>query len=137
MRVFLDENIPDGIGRDLPGHEVSSVEQEGWKGTQNGRLLALVERSFNVLVTADSGLSFQNELSGRQLSVVVLPTNRLPILRDNPVPLRRTLDELESHGRRCFVRIGWNGRRWRRWLDEDASLDQELVPVPPFRRPRG
>ena len=137
MRVFLDDNIPDAIRRDLPGHEVSSVEQEGWKGTQNGRLLALVERSFDVMVTADTGLSFQNELSSRQLSIVVLPTNRLPILRHNPLPLRRTLDELESHRRHCFIRIRWNGRRWRRWLDEEPLLDQELVPVPAFRRPRG
>ncbi|NNM73029.1 DUF5615 family PIN-like protein [Enterovirga aerilata] len=138
MHVFLDENLPESIARDLTEHAVSSVDREGWKGTRNGTLLALVEQRFDVLVTADSGLSFQNRLFGRRLSVVVLPTNLFPILRDNPLPLLTTLTELESAERRrpCLVRVGWDGRRWRRWLDEEAGLEHELAPAPAFKRLR-
>lgn len=61
--MFLDENVPRPFRRMLAGHDVSWVEREGWKGVENGRLLALVAERFDVLLTADANMAYQNDLS--------------------------------------------------------------------------
>jgi hypothetical protein len=94
VRVFFDENIPRQLHRVLTEHQVSFAETEGWKGKENGELLSLVETHFDVMITSDGNLPFQQNLVGRTLSLVVLPTNRLLTLRANAAAIRLTLDEL-------------------------------------------
>src|SRR5271168_2018903 len=80
MRVLLDENLNWRLKRDLPGHEVESVPLLGWAGIQNGALLRkAVEHGFDVLMTMDSNMVYQQNLSGQSIAVVVLraPSNRL------------------------------------------------------------
>lgn len=62
----------------LIGHDVQTVPQAGWAGIKNGKLLRLAEVRFDVFITADRNLSFQQNLGGLGLSVVVLgaPSNR-------------------------------------------------------------
>lgn len=52
----------------------------GWAGLKNGELLALAEQQFDVFVTADQNLRYQQNLAGRQLAVIVLPSNRVPVV---------------------------------------------------------
>jgi predicted nuclease of predicted toxin-antitoxin system len=80
MRVLLDENINWRLKRDLPGHEVESVPLLGWAGIQNGALLRkAVESGFDVLVTMDSNMVHQQDLSVHAIAVIVLRSrsNRL------------------------------------------------------------
>ncbi len=74
MRLLLDECLPGRLRRALPGHEVSTVQREGWAGVKNGRLLAQISASgrFDVFVTVDSSLPHQQNLSGIPFAVVVL-----------------------------------------------------------------
>ena len=59
MRVLLDECLPAGLRRDLPGYEVTTVQRMGWAGTKNGALLPVVGNAgFAVLVTIDKGIEF-------------------------------------------------------------------------------
>ena len=111
MRVFFDENIPRQLRRSLQGHEVVFVENKGWKGKQNGELLRLVEAEFDVIVTSDGGVAFQNNLALRKLSMVVLPTPNLKLLRANALALQTTLDDLERLGFPAIVWIDWRGGR--------------------------
>ncbi len=62
---------------------MSHASRQGWSGKQNGELLALAESAFEVLVTVDSNLEYQQNLAGRNISVVVLicRSNRLFDLR--------------------------------------------------------
>ena len=66
-------------------HEVSTVPEMGWAGKKNGELLRLAEKSFDLFITADLNLSYQQNLSLSTLAVVALaaPTNRL----DDLLPL--------------------------------------------------
>lgn len=80
MRVFPDENIPRPLRASLQAHEVSFVEHEGWKGKRNGELLRLFAGRFDVVLTADASFPFQNDLVGRGLSALVVPTNNLDVL---------------------------------------------------------
>lgn len=80
MRVLLDEQLPRQLARHLVGHEVRTVQQQGWSGLKNGVLLATAEAAgFQVLVTGDRNLEHQQNLTGRRLGVVVLaaPSNAL------------------------------------------------------------
>jgi hypothetical protein len=60
MRVLLDEQLPRHLAREIAGHEISTVQQCGWAGLQNGELLRVAaDAGFDVLVTADRNLQFQ------------------------------------------------------------------------------
>ena len=80
MRVLLDESLPRQLAREIIGHEVRTVPQEGWAGLQNGELLRRsAVAGFEAFITADQNLQYQQNLAGADLGVVILAarTNRL------------------------------------------------------------
>jgi len=83
MKVLLDECIDWRLSRDILGHDVKTLRQMGWTSVQNGDLLALAAQHFDVFVTVDRNLSFQQHLVAFSVAVVVLraPSNRLAELR--------------------------------------------------------
>ena len=85
MKLLLDECLPRRLKQSFSGHEVSTVPEMGWAGKKNGELLRLAETSFDVFITADLNLSYQQNLSQRQLTILALAasTNRL----DDLLPL--------------------------------------------------
>ncbi len=72
MKVLLDECLPRRLAAVLTGHEVKTVPQAGWASIKNGELLKLAENDFDVFLTADRNLSFQQNLAQRKIAVVVL-----------------------------------------------------------------
>lgn len=73
MRVLLDEQLPRKLAREIVGHDVSTVQREGWAGLSNGKLLrAASDRGFNAFVTSDQNLQFQQNLRSTTLRIVVL-----------------------------------------------------------------
>jgi Domain of unknown function (DUF5615) len=83
MRVFLDECVDWRLSRDLVGHDVMTARQMGWTSIKNGELLVLASQAFDVFVTVDRNLSFQQNLATLTIAVIVLQasTNRLADLR--------------------------------------------------------
>jgi predicted nuclease of predicted toxin-antitoxin system len=82
LKVLLDENIPHNLRRHLPRHEVTTVAHKGWGGLKNGDLLTALERAgFDVFVTGDQGIEYQNRIAGRRFGIVALSTNNWPIIR--------------------------------------------------------
>ena len=83
MKILLDECIDRRLARDLQGHTVKTAPQMGWAGIKNGRLLALAENEFDVFVTVDRNLSFQQHLPKFKIAVLVLSarSNRLADLQ--------------------------------------------------------
>lgn len=83
MRILLDESLPRQLARLIPEHEVRTVKQMGLMGTRNGPLLQLAAEQFDVLLTADQSLEFQQNLRNLPIVVVVLVanTNRIESLR--------------------------------------------------------
>lgn len=72
MRILLDECLPRRLKRDLRGHEVRTVPELGWASKQNGDLLALAEGQFDVFLTVDRNLSFQQAVGKFRIAVVVM-----------------------------------------------------------------
>ena len=78
---FFDQGTPAPLRRALAGHSVSTAYEEGWNTLTNGELLAAAERSFDVFVTTDHNLRYQQNLTGRRLAILVLPTTSWPRLQ--------------------------------------------------------
>ena len=79
MRVLFDQGTPAPLRRLLPGHEVSTAYERGWSTLKNGELLTAAESAgFEVLVTTDGNLRYQQNLLSRAIAVVVLSTTSWP-----------------------------------------------------------
>lgn len=83
MRVLLDECVDRRLARLIVGHAVTTVPQAGWSGVSNGDLLGRASGSFDVFVTVDRNLSFQQDVAHHDIAVIVLRarSNRLADLR--------------------------------------------------------
>ena len=80
MTILLDESVPRLIKTQLSEFPITTVQEMGWSGMKNGELLAEAEQQFTILITADKKLRYQQNLTGRQLSIIVLPTNQVPLV---------------------------------------------------------
>lgn len=95
MKVLLDESLPRELAGLLPGHDVTTVQQRGWRSKSNGELLCLAEREFNVFMTADQNLEFQQNVARFNIGVVVLAAGRnriesyLPLLAEIAAAVER------------------------------------------------
>ena len=91
-KVLLDECVDGRLARHLKPFSVTIVSKAGWSGVKNGRLLRLAQSEFDVFVTVDRNLSFQQNLIDLDLAVIVLcaMTNRL----DDLLPLVPQIVEL-------------------------------------------
>ena len=98
MRLLLDESVPAKLRRSLPGHAVRTVVELGWSGVKNGKLLALAATQFDVFVTVDKNLPFQQNLATLPVSVIVLDSlsNELHALLPLMPNLARALSALQA-----------------------------------------
>jgi len=82
MLVLFDHSTPAPLTAYLIGHTVTEARDRGWDRLSNGDLLAIAEQAgFDVFLTADKNIQYQQNLSGRRLAVVVLSTPRWPVVR--------------------------------------------------------
>jgi hypothetical protein len=96
VRLLLDECIPKRLSREFAEHEIRTVQQAGWSGLANGRLLRAAEHDFDVFITVDQSLRFQQNVSGFSIAVVVLEarSNDIEDLRPLVPRVRGLLAEL-------------------------------------------
>jgi predicted nuclease of predicted toxin-antitoxin system len=109
VKVFFDHNIPRKLRRLLKGHYISIALEMNWTTLRNGDLLRAAEDAgYDVMVTADQDLSYQQNLSGRRLALVVLDTNNWNILQHNSAPIVSAV-EASSPGSFQFVTVDQAG----------------------------
>jgi hypothetical protein len=97
MRIFLDQDAPYGIRRYLknhhPDHEVVTAAHQRWELLKNGALLKVVEDAgFEVFVTADQNLQYQQNLKGRKIALVVLGNGNWPIVQKHLPEIAAAID---------------------------------------------
>jgi hypothetical protein len=78
MKILFDHGTPAPLRRHLAGHEISTAYEMGWAKLSNGDLLATAEKSFDAFITTDQNLRYQQNLEGRRLAILVLPTTSWP-----------------------------------------------------------
>jgi predicted nuclease of predicted toxin-antitoxin system len=94
MRVLFDQATPVPIRAYLEGHDVRTAAQQGWDTLKNGELLAAAEADgFDVLLTTDKNMPYQQNLAGRKIAVVVLGLQQWPSLRPN---VRRVVEAIKA-----------------------------------------
>lgn len=99
MRILLDECIPRNLKNSLSIHDCRSVPEEGLAGRENGELLKLAEkRGFNVFLTLDRGIEYQQNLQSRSIAVVLIraKSNRLADLLERVPEILRLLGALRA-----------------------------------------
>lgn len=83
MRVLLDEDIPRKLKREIIGHDVATVREMRWNGIVNGDLLRLASSLFDVFLTCDRNMQYQQNLANIGIAIVVLavPRNNITAIR--------------------------------------------------------
>lgn len=104
MRLLLDESLPVRLRAELAGHELVTVPEMGWAGKTNGELLSLARGRFDISVTADQGIEYQQTLTNGDVAVVVLAghTNRYG---DLVALIPATLDAIQNVRPGNLVRV--------------------------------
>jgi len=96
VKVLLDECLPQKLRHYIENHEVATVGYMGWSGITNGKLLAAAEDAgFDVLLTGDKGLGYQNNLAGRPIGVVALSAISWNIIRHHLPAMQKAVDDAQ------------------------------------------
>jgi hypothetical protein len=93
LKILLDECVDRRLAREIVGHEVTTAQQRGWSGVDNGELLKLAAADFDVFLTVDRNLSFQQPVVNFDIAVVILraTSNRLADLKALVPEIREAL----------------------------------------------
>lgn len=78
MKILLDECTPNVVRKLLPHRDIQTVQEMDWSGVKNGELLRAAEVDFDVLITTDKNLRYQQNLTRLGLAILLLPTNQVP-----------------------------------------------------------
>jgi hypothetical protein len=94
VRVLLDECVPRRLRRELPEHDVRTVNEMGWSGIKNGPLLQRAAQEFDVFLTVDQGIEYQQNPFGLAVVIIVMvaKSNDIDDLRPLMPRVRETLD---------------------------------------------
>ena len=93
MRILFDHNTPRPLRRYLEEHSVHTANDERWDRLTNGDLLAQAEReSYELLITADQSVPYQQNLNRMQLAILILSDNRWPYVRDRIGEIRAAIN---------------------------------------------
>jgi hypothetical protein len=105
MKVLLDECVPRKLRRELTDHEVFTVTERGWSGIKNGNLLALAAPEFDVFLTVDQNLKYQQNLKNFNIAIILLiaRNNRLKTLLPLMPEVREALSKITESD---FIHIG-------------------------------
>lgn len=104
MRILSDESLPRRLRGALPGHAAAMVTEQGWSGLDNGDLLRAASPSFDVFLTADQNLQYQQNLDTLPMAVVVLVAQDNTFETMQPL-MAKVLEELPRLQPRTLIRV--------------------------------
>ena len=97
MKILFDANTPAPLAGFLRGHEVVRADQLGWQGLENGALLKAAEQAgFDLLLTCDQNVQYQQDFTGRKLALVILSSNHWPTLRGVAARIATAVDFVQT-----------------------------------------
>lgn len=96
MRILFDQGTPVPLKQYFPEHQIQTAFELGWARLTNGELLAAAEEQFDVLITTDRNLQYQQSLADRRLAILVLPTTSWPKLRVRAEEISEAITTLKT-----------------------------------------
>jgi hypothetical protein len=91
--VLVDECVPLKLVRLLTRHTFTTALEKSWGSFKNGRLLMLAEQEFDLFLTCDHNLQYQQNLKGRKIAILLLSTNHWPTLKSQAATVQSALDK--------------------------------------------
>jgi predicted nuclease of predicted toxin-antitoxin system len=104
MKILIDESLPRYLKQVLTDHDAKTVQEMGWSGVTNGALLELAENDFEVFLTADKNIRYQQNLKDRQLAIVEFPSNKLSVVKRLEYDLKTILEQITTGD---YVALNW------------------------------
>ena len=104
MRILFDQGTPVPLRRYLSGHTVSTAYEMGWSDLANGDLLANAESQFDLILTTDQSLRYQQNLKGRKLAILVLATTSWPEIQKHTSDVASAVSGMEPGG---YLELHW------------------------------
>jgi predicted nuclease of predicted toxin-antitoxin system len=104
MRILFDQGTPVPLRRHLSGHAISTAYELGWSALTNGDLLAAAETKFDLLLTTDQNLRYQQNLAGRKLAILVLPTTNWPEIQQHAAEVMAAVSAIKPGG---YMDLQW------------------------------
>ena len=96
MRILFDNGTPRQLGRQLFGHVVEEAREHGWDALSNGDLLDRAEEAdFEVLITTDQGIRYQQNMFARRIAVVILMNTAWPLISRRAETIRNALEGIQ------------------------------------------
>ena len=95
MKIIIDENLPKYLKNVLSQFEVTTVQEQGWAGINNGELIKKINGLFDVFITADKNLRYQQNLKIRKIAILEISTNRLPLIKEMETKIIEALQQIE------------------------------------------
>lgn len=96
MKIVIDECVPHIVKKRLPQREIKTVQEMGWAGVKNGELLKLIEAEFDIFITSDKNLRYQQNLQNRNIAILLLPSNQIPIIINLLPQIDEELERIKS-----------------------------------------
>jgi predicted nuclease of predicted toxin-antitoxin system len=104
VKILLDACTPRPLRRFLPSHSVSTAQEMGWGALKNGDLLREAEGQFEAFISTDQNLKYQQQVVGRKLAILLLPTNDWPTIRSKGAEVAARIATLKPG---AFVELDW------------------------------
>src|SRR6266545_1859721 len=95
MKILLDECMPWPMHKLLTGHQCMTAQQRGWGGIKNGDLLKRAEGEFDLFITSDQNIRYQQNLAGRRIPILELSTNDLRRIRAAAAAIQATVAAIQ------------------------------------------
>lgn len=97
MKILFDQGTPVPLRKLLSDHLIITAYELGWQTLENGELISAAEADgFDVIITTDQNLKYQQNLNARKISIVVLSTTSWPRIRENADKILAALDSPDS-----------------------------------------
>ena len=97
-KIILDENIPHALRKTLSVHAVTTVQREGWGGIKNGELMQRIDGRFDVFITADKNLRYQQNLVNRKIAIIELPFNARRLVMPLAGKILEAIETIQPNG---------------------------------------
>lgn len=97
MKILFDQGTPSPLRNHLHSHDISTAFEMGWSNLSNGDLLAAAEKSFDLLLTTDQNLRYQQNLTNRTIAILVLPTTSWPRISKHIPRIIETLESMKTN----------------------------------------
>ncbi|MFZ1699193.1 MAG: hypothetical protein WBO10_04835 [Pyrinomonadaceae bacterium] len=105
MKILFDQGVPVPLQIYLGDHEVDTAFRRGWQTLENGQLLAVAEvAGYDILVTTDQNLRYQQNLQGRKIAIVVLLSTSWPRIQKHAEKIALALDSI-AEGDYCELPV--------------------------------